>query len=304
MNRNKMGGIIPPLVTPMTADLNLDSNGLERLIEHVIEGGVSGIFLLGTTGEYTSLSSDLEGKAISLARLTVKGRVPVFINISTSSHLESLRKAEFASEAGADYTVMSPPFYFDMTQNELIRYYEMVAQSSKLPLLLYNAPQYTRKELEPETVVKLSRHDNIIGIKDSSGNKEYLQKLLNDRTDEDFSIFIGPELLLGEYIQKGCNGGVNGGANIFPKLYVKMYQASIHDERDEMEQWQTLIAEIQQSIYEASDSPMGIVIGLKYALSVLGICSDQMAMPIYDKIADDKKKNVENLIVKFKEYGL
>ncbi|MFC2116637.1 dihydrodipicolinate synthase family protein [Bacteroidota bacterium] len=304
MERLNISGIIPPLVTPVTEGLELDKEALGTLIEHVIEGGVNGIFLLGTTGECASLNDEIRQEAISLAVSAVKGRIPVFINISTPSYLESLALAGYASAAGADYTVMAPPYYFDMNQEELMRYFELIADRSKVPLLLYNAPQYTKTAIEPETVRKLALHENIVGIKDSSGNMDYVHQLLKDRTDENFSIFIGPELLLGECVQLGCSGGVNGGANIFPKLFVNMYLASSRNKLDEMKKWQSLIAKVQEHVYDAADSPMGIVIGLKYALSAKGISTDQMLMPVYNKLSDEKKEKINDLIREMEAYDL
>jgi 4-hydroxy-tetrahydrodipicolinate synthase len=191
-----------------------------------------------------------------------------------------------------------------MNQEELSRYIDKLASESSLPLFLYNAPQYTKTEIEPATVKNLAKHENIIGIKDSSGNMSYLKKLLNDKMSNDFTIMVGPEEFLGECILLGCNGGVNGGSNMFPKLYVNMYRAAIRKDMDEMKKWQNLIIKVQQRVYNLADSPMGIIIGLKYVLSIKDICSPRMAMPVYRELTDGQKKTMEDLVREFDRNGL
>lgn len=304
MAKSEVSGIIPPLVTPMTSELDFDQDAFLRLIDHVISGGVNGLFIIGTNGECASLPDNIRRKVIDTA---VKGnakRVPVYVNISTSSYLETLQQAEYAARSGADYVVLSPPYYFLMDQSELSRYYEMIASRTALPLFLYNAPQYTKIEIAPETVAKLSLHENIQGIKDSSGTIDYVHRLLDQRQDEAFRVLIGPEMILGECVLLGCNGGVNGGSNLFPKLYVKMYRAAINRNLDEMKKWQLIINNVYKYIYEVSDSPMAVILGLKYALSSKGICSGNMAMPVYDTLKDHQKKVIDRFLKETEQYDI
>ncbi len=304
MNNFKVKGVVPPLITPMTSDLDLDADALIKLIDHVIEGGVSGLFLLGTTGENTSLTDTLRQEVIKKAVRAVDGRIPVYVNITTSSYMESTHMAEMAASMGAHFVVLAPPFYFDMSQAELLKYVEKINGNASLPLFLYNAPQYTKTAFTPETVEKLAEYQNIVGIKDSSGDIKYVKELLKRRSRKDFSIMVGPELLLGECIILGCDGGVNGGSNMFPELYVSMFNAAVHNNRQEMNKLQRLMRIVNNRVYEAVDSPMSIVIGIKYVLSVMGICSPQMAMPVYTEIGNSQKQRMEELVKEFESYGL
>lgn len=304
MTEQTVSGIIPPLVTPMTSDLKFDKDAFTRLIEHVIEGGVHGLFIIGTNGECASLSANIRKQAIETATEVSSGRVPVFVNISTSSYLETLQLADISAKSGADFVVLSPPYYFSMARIELERYFDMVARESSLPLFLYNAPQYTHNEITPETVAQIESHKNIAGIKDSSGDLNYIKRLLDQRKDEKFSILIGYEMIMGECILKGCNGGVNGGANVFPKLFVNMYNAASDKNPQEMEKWQSLIRKVYHNLYEVHDSPMGIIMGLKYALSRKGIIDGNMAMPVYSDFSDHQKEIIDKFLEETKQYGI
>ena len=304
MNKTKICGIIPPIVTPFSTELELDSPALEKLLNFVINGDVNGIFILGTNGECASLTNQIKEDIISKAVEVTTGRLPVFVNITTASFLETMHLSRVAGNKGADYIVMAPPYYFDMNQVELYNYYKMIADQSSLPLVLYNAPQYTKTAIELDTVVKLAAHQNIVGLKDSSGSMFYLHQLLTKLADEDFSILVGTEVFLGESLLLGMDGGVNGGANIFPKLYVEMYKAGRIGNLNEMKKWQALIQKVQNVVYDALESPMSIVIGLKYILSLRGICNPQMAMPVYKPLDDKYKKRMANLLEEFNAIGL
>lgn len=301
MHFEKICGIIPPVVTPLTNDLDFDKEAFNRLLEHVISGGVNGIFLLGSCGENASLTNDIRYQVITAAVEIVSKRIPIHINITSSSYKESLQMANYSYEKGADYVILAPPFYFLMNQAELITYVEMMADKVPLPLVLYNAPQYTKTGFEPAAVEKLLKHKNIAGMKDSSGNMLFLHELLGIRNNKNFSILIGPEMHLGEGVLNGCDGGINGGANLFPELFVKMYEAASKRDVEKMLQLQEWIRKIHTNIYQVIDSPARLIIGIKYALSLKGICSEQMAMPVYPDLTGDKKEIIKNFIKEYEQ---
>jgi dihydrodipicolinate synthase/N-acetylneuraminate lyase len=297
-------GIFPPLVTPLTDDLELDTEALARLIENALSGRISGIVLLGSIGENAGLTNEIRHQVITAAVGIISKRVPIIVNITSSSYKVSLQMATYACKQGADYIILAPPFYYSMNQAELITYIKMMADRIPVPLILYNVPQYTKTVIEPESVEKLSKHKNIAGIKDSSGDMVRLHEILALKNDHNFSILIGTEMLLGEGVLCGCDGGINGGANIFPELYVKMYEAALKKDIRKMQVLQEWIRKIRKNIYQVADSPMNIIIGLKYALSIKGICSARMAMPVYADLTDHKKKIIKEFINEFEQCNL
>ena len=284
------------MVTPLKNQDELDVAGLKKLIDHIIEGGVHGLFILGTTGEAQSLSYHLRYELVDRTIQQVNGRVPVLVGISDTSLVESLNLAIHAKQCGANAVVATPPYYYMPNQNELFNYYLSLAENSPLPLFLYNMPSHTKVNISVETVVNLSDHENIIGLKDSSGNLLYFQEMVRAlKRNEEFSVLIGPEEMLMQSILTGGHGGVNGGANMFPKLYVKMYEASVKREMDLMVELQEIILEISSNIYTIGNSGGGYLPGLKTSLSQLGICENFMALP-YAAYGSNEKREIQKKI--------
>jgi len=272
-------GIIVPLVTPLSDNHVLDTNGLDNLIEHVIAGGVSGIFLLGTTGEAQNLSNKLRKELIRRTCEKVKGRLPVLVGITDTSVEESIALAAFAAGCQADAVVAAPPYYYTLGQPELLQYYSMLADNIDLPLYLYNMPANVKINIEQQTVVELARNPKIVGLKDSSANGVYFQKLLYTFRDKPFTLFVGPEEITAETVLMGGHGGVNGGANLYPGLYVNLYKAALNKDFEAISKLQSLVMEISNSIYTIGKYGSSYLKGLKTALHLKGICSDFMSEP-------------------------
>ncbi|MFW5757808.1 MAG: dihydrodipicolinate synthase family protein [Bacteroidota bacterium] len=290
-NKLAIRGIIPPLVTPLIDNDTLDKYGLEQLIEHVIAGGVNGIFILGTSGEFASLSYALRQEMIQRTCELVNQRVPVLVGVTDSAFRESLNQAKLAADHGADALVISPPYYFPSGQAELIEYMESVLKHSSLPMFLYNMPMHTKVMIEPQTVLKLSENPNIVGMKDSSANLVYYNKvqyLLRDR--DDFTFLVGPEELTAQFVLLGGDGGVNGGANMFPKLYVNLYNAAVNKNFDQVFQLQQKVMQIATTIYGVGQYNSSFLKGVKCVLSLLGICNDFLAEPFHKYNPPEREK--------------
>jgi len=289
-------GIIPPLVTPLLDNDTLDIEGLERLIEHVIDGGVHGVFILGTTGEFASLSHKLRKELIKRTCKLVKGRVPVFTGITDSAFNESFDLAEVSADYGADAVVLSPPYYYASGQPELIEYLKRIMVQMPLPLFLYNMPVHTKVVFAPATVKAAAEIPGIIGMKDSSANFAYLKQVqyaLKDRPD--FTFLAGPEEFMSEFVLTGGNGGVNGGANMFPKLYVDLYNASVDRDFKKITLLQQKVMQISTSIYNVGHFGSSYLKGLKCALSVMGVCSDFMAEPFH-RFKQPERDKIEQML--------
>lgn len=278
-NKPAFSGIIPPMVTPLLSDnLSLDVDGVKHLIEHLVSGGVHGIFILGTTGESTSLSYKTREQLIVESCKAVNGRVPVFVGITDTSIEESVHLALIAKNAGAAAVVAAPPYYYGLGQEELYKYYWSLADQVGLPLFLYNMPSHTKINIDVKTVVRLSEHPNVIGLKDSSANAVYFQSLCY-LLKTNFSLLVGPEEITAETVMMGGNGGVNGGANLFPKLYVALYNAAIAKDFARIEELQDLVMEISTRIYTVGSYGSSYLKGLKGALQALGIVNGNIAPP-------------------------
>jgi dihydrodipicolinate synthase/N-acetylneuraminate lyase len=275
-------GIIPPMITPLRDRDELDVAGLERLIEHILAGGVRGLFILGTTGEGPSLSYRLRSELIQHACKQVNRRVPVLVGITDTSFVESLNVARSAADSGADALVVAPPYYLPEAQPELQEYLEHLIPELPLPIYLYNMPALTKVHFELETVRRAMDEPRIIGLKDSSGDLNYFKsaaEMILQRPD--WSLLIGPEEKLFDSLQLGGNGGVSGGANLFPKLYVKLVEAHRAGNPARAQELQRQIQRVSDSFYRIGKYSSSIIKGIKCAASCLGLCNDFMAEPFH-----------------------
>lgn len=281
-------GIFPPMITPLNADFSLDVASTEKLIEHLIEGGVHGIFIIGTTGESASISPDVKSDLIRLTCKKVNGRVPVLVGITESSFVQSLDLAAIAHESGASALVAATPFYINIDQDEVVNYFQKLADAVKLPLFLYDMPSHTKVKIEIASAVTLSAHPNIIGLKDSTGDKANFAALCEAFKDQpEFKLFIGPEEILAETLEMGGHGGVSGGANMFPKLYVSLYEAFQKNETDKVKSLQDTIQFLSGNIYQNGTYKSSYLKGLKGSLSFEGLCNGVLALPLYSYSESD-----------------
>ena len=295
MQQPRFSGIFPPVVTPLLDGDTLDTAGLERLIEHLITGGVHGLFLLGTTGEGPSLSYRLRRELVERTCTQVRGRVPVLVAITDTSMVESIALAHHAAKAGAQAVVAAPPYYFPATQAELAGYFQRLADAVPLPLFLYNMPAMTKLVIELETVRACLQHPNIIGVKDSGGDLQHFQRLLEiARERPDWSVFMGPEHLMAEAVALGGQGGVNGGANVFPRLFVEQFEAAQRGDSQRVQALQERILQVGK-LYQVGELAASIIQGLKCALSLIKVCDDFMAEP-FQRFSETQRQKIRSIL--------
>jgi dihydrodipicolinate synthase/N-acetylneuraminate lyase len=287
--KTPLTGIIPPMVTPLRSRDELDLAGLERLIEHILSGGVSGLFILGTTGEGPSLSYRLRRELIDRVCKQVNDRVPVLVGITDTAFVESVNLARHAANGGAKAVVVAPPYYLPEAQPELQEYLDHLVPELPLPLFLYNMPALTKVHFELDTVRRAMDSPRIIGLKDSSGDLDYFGKAAQlVRARPDWPLLIGPEEKLFDALQLGGHGGVSGGANLFPKVYVQLCQAHHAGNFARAQELQGQIQRISDSFYHVGKYSSSIIKGIKCALACLGICDDFMAEPFHRFRAEEK----------------
>jgi dihydrodipicolinate synthase/N-acetylneuraminate lyase len=273
-------GIIPPLITPLMDRDTLDIGGLERLIEHVLAGGVQALFILGTSGEGPSLSYRLRRDLIDRVCRQVVRRVPVLVAITDTAFVESVILARHAADCGASAVVLAPPYYMPEGQPELREYLEHLLPELPLPLLLYNMPPLTKVPLEIDTICWAMDQPGIVGLKDSSSDMTYFHRVVEHLEHRaDWALLVGPEELLVESVLLGGHGGVNGGANIFPRLYVRTYEAARDGNLTRAREGHNRIRRLSERLYHVGHHPSTVIKGMKSALSCIGICNDFMAEP-------------------------
>lgn len=285
-------GIFPPLVTPLSDDDTLDVPGFERLIEHVLAGGVHGLFLLGTTGEGPSLSSRLKAEVVERGCRQVAGRMPVMVGVTDPSFADALRLSERAARVGADAVVIAPPYYLPVSPEELAGCMERFAAASPLPVLLYHIPSLTGVGFDLATIRRLLQRPKIIGLKDSGREMTYhhsVRRITAERPD--FSLLVGPEELLAEAVLLGAHGGMCGGANMAPQLYAHLYEAARTGDIERVRVLHDRVIAISDAIYSVGDGGSSYLRGLKCALRLLGLCDDFMAEP-YQRFTEPERTEV------------
>ena len=292
-----LSGIIPPLVTPLKDNETLDVESLERLIEHLIAGGVHGLFILGTTGEEQSLSYGVRQQMIRESARINNGRLPLLVCVTDTSIVESIKLAKVAAECGADGVVSAPPYYFATGQPELAQFYEELVPQLPLPVFLYNMPSHVKVSFAPDTVRRIARNPQVIGFKDSSANAVYFQSVMYKMKERpDFAMLVGPEEITGECVLLGGHGGINGGANMFPELYVAMYEAARNRDIQRVLELQQYIMQISTSIYTVGKHGSSYLKGLKCALSLLGIINDDFVASPFYKFKEPEREKIRQAL--------
>lgn len=298
MNTKKvLHGIIPPMITPLLGNDTLDADGLKKLIDRMISGGVHGMFVLGTTGEAPSLTYRLRREVLARASEFIAGRVPMLAGVTDTSFDESVALAQVAKEYGAAAAVVAPPYYFEACGEDLKRYYAEMAKALPIPMILYHMPGLTKVKFTHDLIRFAVETPEIIALKDSSGDLDFFWRSCKIAAKRpDFPIFVGPEHLLEPAIRLGGSGGVNGGANIWPELFVEMYN-EVTSETPNLVRIDELQAKIDRlnDIYAVAAGGMGVCRGIKYACKYLNVCSDLCAEPFHP-LKDDEKRKIEAIV--------
>jgi len=275
----KIRGIIVPLLTPLVTPETIDAEGARRLIDHVIAGGVHGIFILGSTGEGPALSLDMQRKFIEVCVDAVGRRVPLLAGISNASAVESARLGKFAADAGVDAAVAAVPCYLPPDEAEQVAFYRYLTEEVPLPFFVYNMPSLTRVSMRLSTLEQVLTLSGIAGYKDSSGDFAAFEAVLKRFGDRpDLSFLIGPEELTARAVMAGGDGGVNGGANLNPKLFADLFDAADRKARPEVDRLQAEVCEFGR-LYGTPVTTTGVIRILKREAARMGLVRNVLAAP-------------------------
>jgi 4-hydroxy-tetrahydrodipicolinate synthase len=271
----KLTGVLVALVTPMTRDGRVDEAAADRLVEHVIDGGVHGLLALGSTGETASLDERSRRTMLEAVVKSAAGRVPVICGVA-QSHLAAARgEVEAAVELGADAALVAPPFYYPTDQAGVLAFYRELANGAPLPLMLYNIPQFTKVVAEPATVATLAHEGTIQGIKDSSRDFEYFEGVcIATRDLPAFRIFTGSDTMLLASLALGGAGTICGAGNIAPAMVVRIFDDYVRGDIEAARAAQDRLYEVVVAV-RAGVFPLAI----KSALHMMRICEPWSAPP-------------------------
>lgn len=271
------------MVTPTEGRTGgVDVPALESYTEHLVEGGVHGLFPCGSIGEFPSLTRE-ERRTVVGTVVAAAGDVPVLAGCGATSVADVGALAEDASEAGASAAVVVTPYYLGADQLGLRGFFEAVADRSPLPVVLYDIPQRTGVSLTVETVVALAGHDNVVGIKDSSGAMAHCFRLAEE-TPEEFSFIQGLSMLALPSLESGAAGLISGAANVFPAALSALYEAHRAGEHDRAVE----IANEVASPLVAGYADLPTAAALKHLLGLAGHDVGSPVLPLSPLDADDR----------------
>ena len=289
----KVEGIIPALATPMNDDESINENGLKEIINFVIEGGVHGIFVSGSQGESFSMTTDEKRRVIAVSIEASAGRVPIYAGTGTITTAQAVQLTKMARELGADAVSVTTPYFIKPTQKELIDYYRAVSDSAEdMPVLLYSNPTRTGVMIDIDTVVRLSELDNVVGMKDSSGDIIQTSGYIEATKDMDFSILVGNDACIFSALVSGGKGAVAATANVAPKLIVGMYDAVKAGNIDLARKLQYRLLPIRRA-FTMGTFPVVI----KEALNLMGLPAGPARKPI-QPLSPEKREELKNVMKK------
>ncbi|MCY4669291.1 MAG: dihydrodipicolinate synthase family protein [Rhodococcus sp.] len=220
-------GIVPPIVTPLTLEGEVDTTSLERLLSLQIEAGVDGLFVLGSSGEVGYLTDAQRAQVVQTAIGHVGGQVPVLVGVNDMTTNRVIAVAEQAREAGADAIVATAPFYAITDAAETATHFRSIHAAVDLPLFAYDVPVRVHSKLSPAMLVELGREGVIAGVKDSSGDDVSFRMLLRQSAGlENFAVFTRHEVVVDGCLLMGASGAVPGLANVDPHGYVRLWRAA------------------------------------------------------------------------------
>jgi len=214
------------MVTPITGDGKINTEALRKLTNYLIEGGVHGLFPVGSQGEFYALTFEEKKKVLEVVVDETRGRVPVYAGTGAITTREAVALTKMAESVGASAVSVITPFFVHPSDAELLEYYTAVAKSTRLPVLLYNNPGRTGVNISADFVVKASKVDNIVAIKDSSGDLTLTAEYIR-RTGETFSVLAGRDTLIYGTLCYGGKGAIAATANVAPKIIVEIYEAFV-----------------------------------------------------------------------------
>ncbi|MCU7827935.1 MAG: 4-hydroxy-tetrahydrodipicolinate synthase [Candidatus Thiodiazotropha sp. (ex Myrtea sp. 'scaly one' KF741663)] len=267
-------GSMVAMITPMTQDGSVDAAALGRLVEFHIEQGSDAIVAVGTTGESATLDEAEHCDVIRQVVSAVAGRIPVIAGTGANSTREAIDLTRCAKAAGADACLLVTPYYNKPTQEGLFLHYKAVAEAVDIPQILYNVPGRTACDLLPETAARLAKIDNIIGIKDATGDLSRLTSL-RAMCGEGFQLYSGDDGTGCEFLLQGGHGVISVTANVAPKLMHEMVAQALAGQREAAEATDAKLLGLHKALFVES-SPIPV----KWAMAKMGLCDTGIRLPL------------------------
>jgi 4-hydroxy-tetrahydrodipicolinate synthase len=273
MTRPLFRGVITALVTPFR-DGEVDEAAFTALLERQIAGGVHGVVPVGTTGESATVTVEEHKRIVELTVQVCAGRIPVIAGAGGNDTARVIELVRHAKQVGADAALVVTPYYNRPSQEGLYLHYKAINDAVQAPVILYNVPSRTSVDLANETVARLAGLPNIVGIKDATGDMVRIS-LMRRQVPADFALISGDDPTLLGYMAHGGHGVISVTSNVAPEACVARYEAAAQGAFDAAGAWQDRLVALDKALFlDNSPSPA------KYALAKLGLCSDEVRLPL------------------------
>jgi len=277
-------GVFTAIVTPFNEDTSINEKDLKKLLDFNIENGVSGIVPMGTTGESPTLNHDEHVHVIEIVCKHVNKRVPVIAGTGSNSTREALFMTSRAKDLGADASLQVAPYYNKPTQEGFYRHFTAIADEADLPIIIYNIPGRSGKNIETDTIVRLSEHPNIIGVKEASGSLPQIMDVI-DRTPDDFIVLSGDDNLTLPLMAAGGKGVISVASNIIPDRMNALVKAGLNGDFEKMRKLHyELLPFFKVEFIETNPIP------IKTALAMKGMIKEVFRLPMCEMYPENKKK--------------
>ena len=294
-----------PVLTPITPDENIDVPSTRRLIDYLLSNGVHGIWVGGTTGEFTAFTNSQRVTSIEVVVDQVAGRVPIVANVSASGTRLAIELGKSIESIGVDGVALTPPYYYPCAQDELIQHYREMRNQVNLPLWIYNIPGTVKSTVEPATIIQLASEGSVVGIKDSSGAGELLAQLNVLCTQNNIQLlrFIGTIYRMPTAKSVGAHGVIPSLGNLIPSIASTAWEAGEAGDIETMNASMLAITKATQitRIAKAGGPHGANFSGMKSALKQMGIIDyDNVTKPLRP-LSDEEKQSIPAIL---KEIGL
>jgi 4-hydroxy-tetrahydrodipicolinate synthase len=287
-------GTLPAIITPFTKEGRIDEEALRALIQFVIDEGVDGVVPCGTTGESATLTHEEHKNIVRIAVQTVNGKVPVLAGTGSNSTAETIDLTRAAKQAGADGALLISPYYNKPTQEGIYQHYKKVAEETAFPLVLYNVPGRTALNMLPETLARLSKIGEIIGVKEASADLHQISRIIQ-LCGDDFLVLSGDDFTVYPTLSIGGKGVISVVANVAPRKMSDMTHAFFNRDFEQARALHYTLLELMDAMFlETNPVPV------KTALHLMGKCEEEFRLPLC-RIGET---NREKLIETMKEYAL
>ncbi|MGY8987917.1 MAG: 4-hydroxy-tetrahydrodipicolinate synthase [Flavobacteriales bacterium] len=285
---DKIKGTGVALVTPFTPDFSVDYKGLENLVNHVIDGGVDYLVVMGTTGESAVLFQEEKNKVVECCKSVNNGRLPIVLGIAGNNTLAIVEEIKSTNLEGIDAILSASPYYNKPTQDGIYLHYKMLSQASPLPIILYNVPGRTASNISEETTLRLANDfENIVAVKEASGNMDQIMKIIKNKPS-DFVVLSGDDGLTLPMIKMGAEGVISVIGQSHPKEFSEMVREDRSGNSEKANKLHYSLYDFYGPLY-AEGNPAGI----KATLKLLGVCGDTLRPPLVnvsEKIVSQLKK--------------